>query len=75
MQFSRSVFLAYQAIRNEDCNIVIAGGQESMSRSQHSVYTRGTKLGDLGLADTLLVDGLTDAFHKVHMGNTSRSLN
>ncbi|CAH0562331.1 unnamed protein product [Brassicogethes aeneus] len=70
----KSVFLAYQAIKNEDYNIIVAGGQESMTRSQHCIYTRSAKMGNLSLADTLLLDGLTDAFHNVHMGNTTEHL-
>nr|XP_023026936.1 acetyl-CoA acetyltransferase, cytosolic [Leptinotarsa decemlineata]AMB37467.1 acetyl-CoA acetyltransferase 2 [Leptinotarsa decemlineata] len=71
----KSVALGFQAIRNGDYGIVIAGGQESMTRAQHSAYLRGCKLGQLNLSDTLLSDGLTDAFNKdVHMGNTAEHL-
>nr|QNT17934.1 acetyl-CoA acetyltransferase cytosolic [Colaphellus bowringi] len=71
----KSVSLGFQGIRNGDYDIVIAGGQESMTRAQHATYLRGTKLGQLNLADTLLVDGLTDAFNKdAHMGNTAEHL-
>ncbi|XP_060516454.1 acetyl-CoA acetyltransferase, cytosolic [Cylas formicarius] len=70
----KSVALAFQAIKNEDCAIVVAGGQESMTKAEHTTYLRGNKLGNLNLNDTLLVDGLTDHFNKVHMGNTAEHL-
>lgn len=66
--------MGYQAIKNNDCNVIVAGGQESMTRAHHSSYVRGNKLGSVNLNDTLLVDGLTDAFHNVHMGNTAERL-
>lgn len=66
----RTVALGYHGIRNGDYNLLIAGGQESMTRAHHSTYLRGNKLGHLNLSDTLLADGLTDAFNNVHMGNT-----
>lgn len=52
--------------------MLIAGGQESMTRAQHTAYLRGNKLGHVNLSDTLLVDGLTDSFNNVHMGNTGK---
>lgn len=52
--------------------MLIAGGQESMTRAQHTTYLRGNKLGHINLSDTLLVDGLTDSFYNVHMGNTGK---
>ncbi|KAG5897814.1 hypothetical protein JTB14_011814 [Gonioctena quinquepunctata] len=71
----KSVALGFQAIRNGDYSIVLSGGQESMTRAQHSAYLRGGKLGSFDLADTLLRDGLTDAFNKdIHMGNTAEHL-
>lgn len=70
----KSVCLAYQAIRNADNEIIVAGGQESMSRAHHSAYIRGTKLGAVQFSDTLLIDGLTDAFNNVHMGKTAEHL-
>lgn len=49
----------------------MAGGQESMSRSQHTIYMRsGTKMGECSLVDSMLKDGLTDAFHNIHMATT-----
>lgn len=70
----KTVALGYQAIRNGDSNIVVAGGQENMSRAQHSTYLRGSKLGSLNLCDTLLTDGLTDAFNNMLMGETAEHL-
>ncbi|XP_065201973.1 acetyl-CoA acetyltransferase, cytosolic-like [Planococcus citri] len=55
--------------------IVVCGGQESMSQAQHAAYLRpGTKLGEFRLADTMICDGLTDAFHNCHMGDTAEHI-
>ncbi len=71
----RSVALASQAIKNGDSRIVVAGGQESMSQSAHAAYLRaGTKMGSLDLMDTMLKDGLWDAFHGYHMGITAENV-
>ncbi|ODM95030.1 Acetyl-CoA acetyltransferase, cytosolic [Orchesella cincta] len=71
----RSVVLGAQAIKLGDSKIVVAGGQESMSQAQHSAYLRtGIKMGDGQLVDTMIVDGLTDAFHKYHMGITAENV-
>jgi acetyl-CoA C-acetyltransferase len=71
----RAVALGYQAIRNGDASIVVAGGQESMSLAPHAAYLRtGQKMGGLELADTMLKDGLTDAFHGIHMGITAENV-
>ncbi|XP_044257518.1 acetyl-CoA acetyltransferase, cytosolic [Tribolium madens] len=70
----KSVCLAYQAICNQDNEVVVAGGQESMSRAHHSAYIRGNKLGAVQMNDTLLCDGLTDAFNSIHMGKTAEHL-
>jgi acetyl-CoA C-acetyltransferase len=65
----RSVALGMQSILNGDANIVIAGGQESMSQSPHAVNMRaGVKFGDTPLTDTMIKDGLWDAFNNYHMG-------
>jgi len=65
----RAVALGFQAIANGDATIVVAGGQESMSLSQHAQSLRaGQKMGPLSLVDTMVVDGLTDAFNHYHMG-------
>ncbi|MDR3508627.1 MAG: beta-ketoacyl synthase N-terminal-like domain-containing protein, partial [Caulobacteraceae bacterium] len=65
----RAVALGAQQIAQGDAKIVVAGGQESMSRSPHAANLRnGQKMGDLGLVDTMIKDGLWDAFHGYHMG-------
>jgi acetyl-CoA C-acetyltransferase len=71
----RSVALGYQAIRNGDSEIVVAGGQESMSQAPHCIYLRnGVKMGDAELVDTMIKDGLWDAFNGYHMGNTAENV-
>ena len=71
----RAVGIGYQAIRNGDCDIVVSGGQESMSMSQHAAHLRaGTKFGSLSFADTMITDGLTDAFDNIHMGITAENV-
>ena len=71
----RAVALASQAIQTGDATIVVDGGQESMSLSTHAQHLRGgTKMGDLGLVDTMIMDGLTDAFNGYHMGITAENL-
>ncbi len=71
----RAVALGYQQIVNGDADIVVAGGQESMSRSSHVAHLRnGTKMGSVEFLDTMLKDGLIDAFHGYHMGNTAENV-
>jgi acetyl-CoA C-acetyltransferase len=71
----RAVALASQAIRTGDARVVVAGGQESMSLSPHAQFIRGgTKMGDLALVDTMIKDGLIDAFNGYHMGITAENL-
>jgi acetyl-CoA C-acetyltransferase len=71
----RSVALGVQAISQGDSAIVIAGGQESMSQAPHAAYLRsGQKMGDLNLVDTMIKDGLWDAFNGYHMGNTAENV-
>jgi len=71
----RTVALAAQQIRTGESTIVLAGGQESMSQSTHAAYLRaGTKMGELGLIDTMIKDGLWDAFHGYHMGTTAENV-
>ncbi len=71
----RTVALAAQQIRTGESQIVVAGGQESMSQSAHAAYLRaGTKMGELGLIDTMLKDGLWDAFNGYHMGTTAENV-
>ena len=71
----RAVALGLQQIESGDAKIIVAGGQESMSQAQHSAYMRaGVKMGDLKFADTLLRDGLNDAFANYHMGQTAEHI-
>ena len=71
----RTVALAAQQIRTGESAVLVAGGQESMSQSAHAAHLRaGTKMGDLGLVDTMLKDGLWDAFHGYHMGTTAENV-
>jgi acetyl-CoA C-acetyltransferase len=71
----RTVALGYQAIRNGDSDIVVAGGQESMSQAPHCMHLRnGVKMGDAALIDTMIKDGLWDAFNGYHMGNTAENV-
>jgi acetyl-CoA C-acetyltransferase len=71
----RTVALAAQQIISGESSIVIAGGQESMSLSVHAAYLRaGQKMGDLGMIDTMIKDGLWDAFNGYHMGITAENV-
>src|SRR5690606_6989191 len=71
----RAVALGYQAILNGDSDIVVAGGQESMSQAPHAAHLRnGTKMGSLEMVDTMIKDGLWDAFNGYHMGNTAENV-
>ncbi|MCK6449532.1 MAG: acetyl-CoA C-acetyltransferase [Alphaproteobacteria bacterium] len=71
----RTVALGYQAIKTGDCNIVVAGGQESMSQAPHCVHLRnGVKMGPAEMVDTMIKDGLWDAFNGYHMGNTAENV-
>jgi len=71
----RAVALAAQQIRTGESNVVVAGGMESMSLSQHAAHLRnGTKMGGLEFIDTMLKDGLWDAFHGYHMGVTAENV-
>jgi acetyl-CoA C-acetyltransferase len=71
----RAVALGAQAIKNGDSRIVAAGGQESMSLSTHAAYLRaGQKMGDLNFIDTMIRDGLWDAFNGYHMGTTAENV-
>jgi acetyl-CoA C-acetyltransferase len=71
----RAVALAAQQIAQGDAGIVVAGGQESMSQSPHAANVRaGHKMGDLGFVDTMIKDGLWDAFHGYHMGQTAENI-
>jgi acetyl-CoA C-acetyltransferase len=71
----RAVALAAQQIACGDATIIVAGGQESMTQAPHAQQLRaGTKMGSLELVDTMLKDGLWDAFHGYHMGNTAENV-
>jgi len=71
----RAVALGYQALINGDSEIVVAGGQESMSMAPHAQHLRGgVKMGSVDLVDTMIKDGLWDAFNGYHMGNTAENV-
>ncbi len=71
----RAIAVGMQQIAAGDARIIVAGGQESMSMAPHAQHLRGgTKMGDLKLVDTMIKDGLTDAFYGYHMGNTAENV-
>jgi len=71
----RAVALGYQQILQGDCDIVVAGGQESMSMAPHCAHLRGgVKMGNYEMIDTMIKDGLWDAFNGYHMGNTAENV-
>lgn len=71
----RTVAIGMQQIANGDARIIVAGGQESMSQAPHAAYMRaGTKMGELKMMDTMIRDGLMDAFHGYHMGVTAENV-
>ncbi len=71
----RSVVSGFQSLQAGDSKIIIAGGQENMSLAPHAINIRsGKKLGDAELIDTMIKDGLWDAFHGYHMGNTAENV-
>ncbi|MCU0884828.1 MAG: acetyl-CoA C-acetyltransferase [Beijerinckiaceae bacterium] len=71
----RAAALGMQQIANGDATVIVAGGQESMSLAPHVAHMRaGTKMGDLKMLDSMLKDGLLDAFHGYHMGNTAENV-
>ena len=71
----RSIAAGYQSIISKDCNIVIAGGQESMTNAPHAINIRsGKKLNETNLIDTMIKDGLWDAFNGYHMGITAENV-
>jgi acetyl-CoA C-acetyltransferase len=71
----RAVALGYQAIVNGDSEIAVVGGQESMSLSPHCAHLRnGVKMGNFDMVDTMIKDGLWDAFNGYHMGNTAENV-
>ena len=71
----RTVAIGLQQIANGDASIIVAGGMESMSLAPHASYMRaGTKMGDVKFVDTMIKDGLWDAFHGYHMGTTAENV-
>ena len=71
----RTIALGFQAIKNSDSGIVVAGGQESMSQAPHAANLRGgQKMGNLEYVDTMIKDGLWDAFNGYHMGRTAENI-
>ena len=71
----RSIASGFQSIKSKNSKIVIAGGQENMSLAPHAIHLRdGKKLGDAELVDTMIKDGLWDAFNKYHMGITAENV-
>ena len=71
----RSIASGFQSVKSGDSKIVVAGGQESMSMAPHAIHIRdGKKLGDAELIDTMIKDGLWDAFHEYHMGVTAENV-
>ncbi len=71
----RAVALGQQQIASGDADIIVAGGQESMSLAPHASYLRaGTKMGDVKIVDTMIKDGLMDAFQGYHMGTTAENI-
>lgn len=71
----RTVAIGLQQIANGDADVIVAGGMESMSLAPHAAYMRaGTKMGDVKFVDTMIKDGLWDAFHGYHMGTTAENI-
>jgi acetyl-CoA C-acetyltransferase len=71
----RSVAIGLQQIETGDAKVVIAGGQESMSMAPHCAHLRGgVKMGDFQMVDTMIKDGLWDAFNGYHMGTTAENV-
>ena len=71
----RAVAIGMQQIAGGDADVIVAGGQESMSMAPHAAYMRsGTKMGDFKLVDTMIKDGLWDAFNGYHMGTTAENV-
>ena len=71
----RAIAIGMQQIQTGDAKVIVAGGQESMSLAPHCQHLRsGTKMGDLKFIDTMIKDGLTDAFYGYHMGNTAENV-
>jgi acetyl-CoA C-acetyltransferase len=71
----RAVAIGMQQIKSGDARIIVAGGQESMTLAPHAAYLRsGVKMGEMKMLDTMIKDGLWDAFHGYHMGQTAENV-
>ncbi|XP_058789317.1 acetyl-CoA acetyltransferase, cytosolic [Phymastichus coffea] len=71
----KSITNAYLSIKSGESEVVVAGGQESMSQAPHAIHLRnGVKMGDGTMMDTMIIDGLTDAFESIHMGVTAENI-
>ena len=71
----RSIASGFQSLKSNDANIIVAGGQENMSLAPHAIHLRdGKKLGNTEIVDTMIRDGLWDAFHGYHMGITAENV-
>ncbi|WP_150286060.1 acetyl-CoA C-acetyltransferase [Rhabdaerophilum calidifontis] len=71
----RAVAIGMQQIKSDDARIIVAGGQESMTLAPHAAYLRsGVKMGEMKMLDTMIKDGLWDAFHGYHMGQTAENV-
>ncbi|XP_063610657.1 acetyl-CoA acetyltransferase, cytosolic-like [Penaeus indicus] len=70
----KSVALGYQAIKLGEADVVVCGGQESMTQAHHAVKLRQKSMGNMDMVDTMLIDGLVDAFHNYHMGITAENV-
>ena len=71
----RAIAVGMQQIQTGDAKVIVAGGQESMSMAPHAQHLRGgIKMGDFKMIDTMIKDGLTDAFYGYHMGNTAENV-
>lgn len=71
----RAVAMGYQAVKTGDATVIVTGGQENMSLAPHCTQLRnGTKMGDVSLVDTMIKDGLWDAFNGYHMGTTAENV-
>lgn len=70
----RSITSGYLSIKSGESDVIVAGGQESMSQAPHAIHMRnGLKMGNGTLVDTMISDGLTDAFSDIHMGVTGKN--
>jgi acetyl-CoA C-acetyltransferase len=71
----KAVAMGYQAIKCGDAKVLVCGGQESMSMAPHCIHLRnGHRMNNISMIDSMIKDGLTDAFYDVHMGNTAEHI-